>query len=188
MAAPPNDDVRPERASRVVTHDHADDGIDRRGFLQRMAWAWTGLLWSMQSGVPKATAMSALGDLDEQARQAIFFARVSDPAAAPGFAGANHPETQHPRTDLGRPALRANEVGIHDFAFVPRVLTVKVATEVTWINRDAVPHIIYNPQGKFPESPELATGRRYSHRFTAPGRYDCFCSIHARMTGVIVVQ
>ena len=28
---------------KVIEHDHAGDGIDRRGFLQCMAWVGTGL-------------------------------------------------------------------------------------------------------------------------------------------------
>jgi plastocyanin len=441
MGTPPNDDGRDARPSRYITHDHADDGIDRRGFLQCMAWAGTGLLWTLQGGVPKAMAMGALGGLDEQARRAIFFAQISDshigfdkeankdvtatleqavaklnalprtpafvlhtgdisqlskasefdtadqvlrglkadrvfyvpgehdvltdngasylarygkpvgaqgggwysfdhsgvhfiglvnvlnlkagglgslgeeqlawlagdvrglpastpivlfahvplwtvypewgwgtedsaralallkrfgsvtvlnghihqimqkvegnvqfhtamstafpqpapgaaPApgpmkvepglltrvlgvtsvdyvpgrhslavvdstlsgAAPAFAEANHQEMQRQGANRGRPALGANEVGIDNFAFAPRVLTVKTGTEVTWINRDDVPHIIVNTQEKFPESPVLDTGRRFTHRFTTPGKYDYFCSIHPKMTGTVVVQ
>ena len=45
MASPHDHDGRPTRPSRYITHDHAEDGIDRRGFLQCMAWAGTGLLW-----------------------------------------------------------------------------------------------------------------------------------------------
>ena len=33
---------------------NAGDGIDRRGFLECMAWAGTGLLWSIVGGVPSA--------------------------------------------------------------------------------------------------------------------------------------
>lgn len=33
-------------------HQTAGDGIDRRNFLECMAWAGTGLLWSMAGGVP----------------------------------------------------------------------------------------------------------------------------------------
>jgi hypothetical protein len=29
-----------------------EDGIDRRGFLQCMAWAGTGVVWSVAGGVP----------------------------------------------------------------------------------------------------------------------------------------
>src|SRR5437899_11835908 len=33
-----------------ISHDHEHDGIDRRGFLQCMAWAGTGLLWTVSGG------------------------------------------------------------------------------------------------------------------------------------------
>src|ERR1700760_2921483 len=34
------------------------DGIDRRNFLQCMAWAGTGLVWSMVAGVPTSKALA----------------------------------------------------------------------------------------------------------------------------------
>jgi plastocyanin len=68
------------------------------------------------------------------------------------------------------------------------VLTVKAGTEVAWVNRDDVPHVVVDAQGKFPQSPVLDTGRRYGYRFTRPGTYDYFCSIHPTMTGTVVVR
>jgi 3',5'-cyclic-AMP phosphodiesterase len=438
--ATPHDDARPERPSRYITHDHADDGVDRRGFLQCMAWAGTGLLWTLQGGVPKAAAMGTPADLDVRARD-VLFAQISDshigfdkeanrdvtatlqqavdrlnalprrpafvlhtgdisqlskasefdtadqvlrglrtervlyvpgehdvltdngasylarygkavgakgggwysfdhsgvhfiglvnvlslkagglgslgqeqlawlandvrglaastpivlfahvplwtvypewgwgtedsaqalallkrfgsvtvlnghihqimqkveghvqfhtamstafpqpapgaaPApgpmtvdpglltrllgvasvryvpgqhslavvdatlsgAAPAFAEANRQATQRAGAPRGRPALGPNEVGIDNFAFTPRVLTVKAGTEVTWVNHDDVPHVIFNVQERFPESPVLDTGRRYAYRFVTPGTYDYYCTIHPKMTGTIVVQ
>ena len=37
--------------SDFILHDHSDDGVDRRGFLKCMAWAGTGVLWTVSSGV-----------------------------------------------------------------------------------------------------------------------------------------
>lgn len=34
-----------------ITHDDHHDGVDRRGFLKCMAWAGTGVLWTLSSGV-----------------------------------------------------------------------------------------------------------------------------------------
>src|SRR5215470_11462284 len=34
-----------------IDHDHANDGVDRRGFLKCMAWAGTGMLWTVSGGV-----------------------------------------------------------------------------------------------------------------------------------------
>lgn len=39
----------------------ADDGIDRRNFLSCMAWAGTGLLWTMAGGVPTSRLFAATG-------------------------------------------------------------------------------------------------------------------------------
>jgi len=38
--------------------DLNNDGIDRRGFLKCMAWAGTGLLWTLHGGIPTAQAFS----------------------------------------------------------------------------------------------------------------------------------
>jgi len=38
-----------------------DDGIDRRNFLNCMAWAGTGLLWTMAGGVPTSRLFAATG-------------------------------------------------------------------------------------------------------------------------------
>jgi len=47
-------------------HPHANDlngdGIDRRGFLECMAWAGTGVLWMMTGGVLKSHGMSQMID------------------------------------------------------------------------------------------------------------------------------
>jgi 3',5'-cyclic-AMP phosphodiesterase len=42
--------------------DNNNDGVDRRGFLECMAWAGTGVLWMMSGGVTKAYGMSQLID------------------------------------------------------------------------------------------------------------------------------
>ena len=39
-----------------------NDGIDRRGFLECMAWAGTGVLWMMSGGILKSYGMSQLID------------------------------------------------------------------------------------------------------------------------------
>src|SRR4051794_35304532 len=42
--------------------DIGHDGIDRRGFLECMAWAGTGVLWMMSGGILKSYGMSQLID------------------------------------------------------------------------------------------------------------------------------
>ena len=36
--------------------DHEGDGVDRRGFLKCMAWAGTGLMWSVGGGILSSRA------------------------------------------------------------------------------------------------------------------------------------
>ena len=42
-----------------IVHDHNRDGIDRRGFLECMAWAGTGALCVMRAGVLKSFSRRA---------------------------------------------------------------------------------------------------------------------------------
>src|ERR1700744_2665140 len=39
-----------------------NDGVDRRGFLECMAWAGTGVLWMVSGGIMKSYGMSQLID------------------------------------------------------------------------------------------------------------------------------
>ncbi len=40
-----------------ILHDLSNDGVDRRGFLKCMAWAGTGVLWSVTGGVLSSRAL-----------------------------------------------------------------------------------------------------------------------------------
>ena len=65
--------------SRKLVHDHNHDGIDRRGFLECMAWAGTGALCVMSGGVMKSFSMSSLGGMDpKQLAGEVRFAQISD--------------------------------------------------------------------------------------------------------------
>ncbi|HVX38370.1 MAG TPA: metallophosphoesterase [Gemmatimonadaceae bacterium] len=64
--------------SNYIIDDHADDGIDRRGFLRCMAWAGTGMVWSMIAGVPTSFPIGRLPFLSAEERKSIFFVQLSD--------------------------------------------------------------------------------------------------------------
>ena len=81
----------------------------------------------------------------------------------------------------------APEVKIDNFAFTPQVVTVKAGTQVTWINRDDIPHTVDSTQGKF-KSAAMDTDDKFQFRFTEPGEYPFYCRMHPKMTGKIVVQ
>jgi 3',5'-cyclic-AMP phosphodiesterase len=51
-----------------------NDGIDRRNFLRCMAWAGTGLVWTMSGGVPTSRLFAA-NIHEASARGSFSFAR-----------------------------------------------------------------------------------------------------------------
>ncbi len=86
-----------------------------------------------------------------------------------------------------QPSPAAAEVTIDNFSFGPASLTVGVGTEVTWINRDDIPHTIVSTDGVF-KSKVRDTDEKFSYKFTTAGTYTYYCSLHPKMTGKIVVQ
>lgn len=79
------------------------------------------------------------------------------------------------------------EVKIDNFAFNPAVIRVKVGTQVTWINKDDIPHTVDSSEGKF-KSAALDTDQKFEFKFSEPGEYPFFCRMHPKMTGKVVVQ
>jgi plastocyanin len=81
----------------------------------------------------------------------------------------------------------AREVTIDNFSFGPMELTVPVGTQVTWTNKDDVPHVVLSVDKKF-KSKALDTDDKFSFTFQEAGTYEYFCSVHPKMTGKIVVK
>ena len=63
-----------------ILHDVERDGIDRRGFLKCMAWAGTGVLWTVSGGVlvSKTLAQIAKAGASLPAAQHLSFLQISD--------------------------------------------------------------------------------------------------------------
>jgi plastocyanin len=78
-------------------------------------------------------------------------------------------------------------VEMRDFRFVPANLTVNAGTEVTWLNRDAVPHDAVAKDGAF-DTGRLDSGESASVVLEEPGSYPYACSYHADMAGVVTVR
>ncbi len=66
-------------------------------------------------------------------------------------------------------------------------LTVPVGTQVTWVNKDDVPHVVMSVDKTF-KSKALDTDDKFSFTFQQAGTYEYFCSVHPKMTGKIVVK
>jgi plastocyanin len=80
-----------------------------------------------------------------------------------------------------------NQVVVENFSFQPGTLTVKPGTTVTWVNHDDEPHTVNENDKRF-NSGTLDTDGKFSYKFTSPGNYSYFCSLHPRMTGQIIVK
>jgi plastocyanin len=80
-----------------------------------------------------------------------------------------------------------NVVAIDNFTFTPTELTILAGTQVTWINKDDVPHTVVSVDHKF-KSRALDTDEKFSFMFQTPGTYEYFCSVHPKMTGTITVK
>lgn len=71
------------------THELNNDGIDRRGFLKCMAWAGTGLVWTMSGGVPVSRAFAKSMNKDAGKDGSFSFVQISD-----SHMGFNKPANQ----------------------------------------------------------------------------------------------
>src|SRR6266566_2339886 len=67
--------LRGQIMSKFITHDHNHDGIDRRGLLQCMAWAGTGVVWSVGSGL---LSSRVFGQSMKSAKGELHFVQISD--------------------------------------------------------------------------------------------------------------
>jgi plastocyanin len=85
------------------------------------------------------------------------------------------------------PPAAGAEVKIDNFSFTPTTLTVAAGTQVTWTNRDDIPHTVVT-EDKAIKSNALDTDEKFSYTFSKPGTYSYFCSIHPKMKGTVVVQ
>src|ERR1700748_2565947 len=66
--------------SDYISHDHEHDGIDRRGFLKCMAWARTGVLWTISGGVLVSKTLAEVAKTGSSLPTAteLSFLQISD--------------------------------------------------------------------------------------------------------------
>ncbi len=134
-----------------------------------------------RNGKPADTGRSSLTIIAIISVMAL--AGISAPSAAQAGSGPAEAKSASAVTTTGA----ATEVKIDNFVFAPQVVTVKTGTQVTWTNKDDIPHTVDSSDGKF-KSAALDTDEKFQFRFTEPGEYQFFCRMHPKMTGKIVVQ
>ncbi len=99
--------------------------------------------------------------------------------------GAATASATRPRTPAA-PMRVTKAVKIINFAFIPKLLTIKKGTAVKWTNRGSVMHTTTSNKGLWNSHP-LATGKSFTHVFTKVGTFAYHCNIHPFMTGTIKV-
>lgn len=63
---------------KFILHDHNKDGLDRRGFLECMAWAGTGMLWTVSGGLLGSALLPSRGNAAEMPKGSFNFVQISD--------------------------------------------------------------------------------------------------------------
>ncbi len=74
-----------------------------------------------------------------------------------------------------------HQIEISGFAFIPKELKVNAGDTMTWINRDIVPHNIFDSTHEKFISPDLAAGETYTFVVESPMLYEC--KLHPSMKG-----
>src|SRR5262245_33634547 len=65
--------------SDIITQNHNQDGIDRRGFLKCMDWAGTGVLWNLSGGILRSqTLTQAASEPGAFSGTDLSFVQISD--------------------------------------------------------------------------------------------------------------
>jgi plastocyanin len=108
---------------------------------------------------------------------AIFAGPTSPPIAAggPQLTAASTKTLSGPRI----------EIKAHQFS-LPTV-SIPVGGTVTWVNHDDDVHTVVSTTALF-RSPGLDTDNSFSYRFTQPGTYQYFCTLHPLMVGKVIVR
>ncbi len=70
-----------EKSQKLINQklqDLNDDGVDRRGFLKCMAWAGTGLVWTISGGIPVSRAFAKKIQQGGKHNGELSFVQISD--------------------------------------------------------------------------------------------------------------
>lgn len=88
------------------------------------------------------------------------------------------------------PAMKTEKVRQKDAVFIPHILPIMVGTVVEWPNEDNIYHNVFSKSDANQFDLDLykkGDPPKKSPPFDKPGEVDVFCSIHARMSCIILV-
>jgi len=85
------------------------------------------------------------------------------------------------------PASQPNTVVMSNIAFSPASITVTAGTTITWQNNDSINHTSTSDNGAW-DTGMIAPGQSGRTVFNTPGTYTYHCTVHAMMTGTVIVR
>ncbi len=85
------------------------------------------------------------------------------------------------------PAGNALQVGIENFAYAAKDITVTPGTTIVWTNKDETPHTVTSPDRSF-ASKGMDTGDTFRHTFDQEGDFAYLCTVHPYMRGTVHVR
>jgi plastocyanin len=95
-------------------------------------------------------------------------------------------QQSHPDPPASTPAvIGVHDVTARDLQFEPRVIQVRPGTMVTWHFEDGA--VAHDVRADGFSSPIQKTGA-FTHRFDQAGTFEYRCTLHANMTGRVIVK
>ncbi|MDB4916580.1 MAG: blue (type 1) copper domain protein [Gemmatimonadetes bacterium] len=91
-------------------------------------------------------------------------------------------------TPAGTTVVATNAVALLGSAFTPANIQVSPGTVVTWSNGDAITHNVTFTTGTTIATGDFSSGSKQLTMPTAAGTYAYRCTIHAGMTGSVLVK
>lgn len=120
-----------------------------------------------------------------QAPQRAIVPPAPNPSPIPPVPPASPNPSQVPPAPVAPAQV---SVDILNYQYVPKTITVKVGTTVTWTNRDTVPHTVtVTGANGGPDSTLFRQNETYSYTFDKAGTFDYYCKPHPYMKGSVVV-
>jgi plastocyanin len=122
-------------------------------------------------------------------KKIVRLASVAVIAASLGILGCSKDSSNPSGTPSSQspPPAQSNTVTMINISFSPSTLTVSKGTTVTWQNNDNVTHTSTSDTGLW-DTGNIAPGSSKDVTFSNAGTFKYHCTIHASMTGTIIVQ
>lgn len=79
-------------------------------------------------------------------------------------------------------------VTVEDYDFAPDSVDIAAGGTVTWTWKGTQPHSVTPVTPGTGFGSQVLTAGTYAFKFTTPGKYDYFCTVHAFMTATVVVH